>query len=129
MGPLMNNILVSDWNIAPLMNNILVFRLEFSCFIIGAIYMRLARGVEDYYEISRIALLCSEQWCREVDRQLRSMASFLKSAATPGCCIDGPWARRCSRPGDALLVRCNLNLQFSRSVTRRMLDKFSSEEK
>jgi hypothetical protein len=44
--------------------------------IIGAIYMRLARGVEDYYEISRIARLCSEPWCREVDRQLRSMASF-----------------------------------------------------
>jgi hypothetical protein len=64
------------------MNNILVFRLEYSCFIIGAIYMRLARGVEDYYEISRIALLCSEQWCREVDRQLRSMASFKISGHT-----------------------------------------------
>jgi hypothetical protein len=44
--------------------------------------MRLARGVEDYYEISRIALLCSEQWCREVDRQLRSMASFKISGHT-----------------------------------------------
>merc|ERR1712118_293842 len=104
MGPLMNNILVSDWNIAPLMNNILVFRLEFSCFIIGAIYMRLARGVEGYYEISRIALLCSSSGA------VRWTVSFgpwpaLKSAATPGCCIDGPWARRCSRPGDALLHR------------------------